>query len=84
MQSYLNFETEAEYRRSEWEREIAAAARAEQACPRNGRTRWAYLPHPGLVSLLSRAVPRLLLRSSWNTAAVGRSGLKPCQEAAPL
>jgi hypothetical protein len=84
LQNYLNFETETESRRYEREQEIAAAAQAAQARQQNGRKRWSQLPHLVLARLLSRAVSRVPLRSSWNTATEGRSVPKPWKEAVPL
>ena len=63
MNNYYAIETEAEFRRREWQRMVEADARAEQASPRNGRKHWPHLSHLSLPSLRWLSVPRLRFSS---------------------
>lgn len=56
MNNYYAIETEAEFRRREWQLAVEADARAAQVCAGNGRKR---LPHLSLMKLRSLATPRL-------------------------
>ncbi len=58
MNNWYTIETEAEFRRREWQRAVEADARAAQARPANGRTRWPRIAHLTLANLRSLAVPR--------------------------
>jgi hypothetical protein len=64
MHNYFAIETEAEFRRREWERAAEADARAGLASPTNGRIHWSHLPQWVLASLRSLSAPRLPLTSS--------------------
>jgi len=59
MQNFFANETEAAFRRSEWERAVVAAARVEQTRGRNDRTRWLRLLHVFLARLGSFSLPRI-------------------------
>ena len=61
MNNYFAIETEAEFRRREWQRAVEADARVAQATG-NGRKRW---PHLSLTSLRSFAAPRLPFSMPW-------------------
>jgi hypothetical protein len=61
MNNYYAIETEAEFRRREWERAVEADARAAQVCPGNGRLHW---PRLSLMRGRSFAAPRLPFASS--------------------
>ena len=58
MNNWYTVETEAEFRRREWQRAVEADARAAQARPANGRMRWPRLGHLKLANLKSLAVAR--------------------------
>jgi hypothetical protein len=58
MSNWYTIETEAEFRRREWQRAVEADARAAQARPANGQPRWPRIAHPWLANLRSLAVPR--------------------------
>ncbi len=58
MSNWYTVEIEAEFRRREWQRAVEADARAAQARPANGRTRWPRISHLTLANLRSLAVPR--------------------------
>jgi hypothetical protein len=58
MNNWYTIETEAEFRRREWQRAIEAEALAAQARPANGRTRWPRLGRLTLPNLRSLALPR--------------------------
>ena len=52
--NFFIIETEAAFRRCEWERGVAAAAQAARARPENGRKRWSSrLPHLAFARLRS-------------------------------
>jgi len=58
MHNWYAMETEAEFRRQDWEREVIAEARAAQAQPNNGRFHWLRLPRLSLPNLrVHTAVP---------------------------
>lgn len=58
MHNWYAMETEAEFRRQDWEREVKAAARVAQAESSNGRFHWLRLPRLSLPSLkLQSAAP---------------------------
>ncbi len=58
MHNWYAMETEAEFRRQDWEREVIAAARAAQVQPNTGRFHWLRLPRLALPSLrLQPAAP---------------------------
>jgi hypothetical protein len=59
MQTFLGIETEMEYRRREYEREVEADVRAAQARPQNGRMRWSYLRRLVVARLRSLGAGRL-------------------------
>jgi hypothetical protein len=59
MYDWYRIETEAEYRRREWQREVEADLRATEAIAGNGRTHESRLPHLSLASLRSLTAPRL-------------------------
>ena len=58
MNNWYAVETEAAFRRREWQRAVEADARAEQARPANRRTWWPRLGRLTLTNLRSLAVPR--------------------------
>jgi hypothetical protein len=58
MNNWYTIETEAEFRRREWQRAVEAEARAAQARPANGRTRWPRLGRLTLANLRSLVLPR--------------------------
>jgi hypothetical protein len=58
MHNWYAVETEAEFRRREWQRAIEADARAAQARPANGRMRWPRISLLTLSNLRSLAWPR--------------------------
>jgi hypothetical protein len=58
MNNWYTIETEAEFRRREWQRAIEAEARAAQARPANGHERWSRIGRTGLAKLRSFALPR--------------------------
>ena len=58
MHNYHAIETEAAFRRREWQRAVEADARAAQARPAHGRMRWPRIPHRTLTNLRSLTVPR--------------------------
>ena len=58
MNNWYTIETEAEFRRREWQRAIEAETLAAQARPAHGRTRWPRLGRLTLVNLKSLALPR--------------------------
>ena len=64
MNNYYAIETEAEFRRREWQRAVEADARAAQVCTGNGRMHW---PRLSLTSVRSFAAPRLPFASSLAT-----------------
>jgi hypothetical protein len=57
MNNWYAIETEAAFRRSEWQRAVEADVRAARVCarPRNGRKHWSRIPHLSLATLWSRA-----------------------------
>jgi hypothetical protein len=63
MSNWYAIETEAKFRRREWERAVEADARAAQARPAHRQTRWPWIGHLTLASLKSLAVPRLSFTS---------------------
>jgi hypothetical protein len=84
MQNYFANETEAAFRRQEWQRAIAKAERTAQARPASDRRRQ---PHPLRLaprSLSSIAAPRLRLLA-WNTlqTIMGRGAPGPWKEVVP-
>jgi hypothetical protein len=58
MSNWYAIETEAAFRRREWERAVEAEARAAQARPANGHDRWSRIGRLTLANLKSLAVPR--------------------------
>ena len=68
MINYHAIETEAEFRRREWERAVEAEARVAQVCAGNGRKHW---PHLSLSSLRSLATSRLPFSSPLATRRCG-------------
>jgi hypothetical protein len=58
MNNWYAIETEAQFRRREWERAVEADARAAQARPVNRQLRWPRIPRLTLANLRSLAVPR--------------------------
>jgi hypothetical protein len=58
MNNWYAIETEAEFRRREWQRAVEAEALAAQARPANRPLRWPRIPHLTLANLRSLAVPR--------------------------
>jgi hypothetical protein len=58
MSNWYAIETEAQFRRREWERVVEADARAAQARPVNRQLRWPRIPRLTLANLRSLAVPR--------------------------
>jgi hypothetical protein len=58
MNNWYAIETEAEFRRREWQRAVEAEARAAQARPENGHLRWPRVALLTLANLRSLAVPR--------------------------
>ncbi len=58
MNNWYTIETEAEFRRREWQRAVEADARAAQARPTNGRLRWPRIPQLTLANLRSLVLPR--------------------------
>jgi hypothetical protein len=58
MSNWYAIETEAQFRRREWERAVEADARAAQARPANRELRWPRIAQLALANLRSLAVPR--------------------------
>jgi hypothetical protein len=58
MNNWYAVETEAEFRRREWERAVEADARAAQARPANGRIQRPRITQLALARLRSFTVPR--------------------------
>jgi len=58
MNNWYAIETEAAFRRREWQRAIEADALAAQASPANGWVRWPRLGRLTLANLRRLAVPR--------------------------
>jgi hypothetical protein len=58
MNNWYAIETEAEFRRREWQRAVEADARAAQARPAVGRMRWPRVSHLTLATLRSLLLPR--------------------------
>jgi hypothetical protein len=58
MNNWYAIETEAAFRRREWQRAVEADALALLARPAIGRTRWSWLGRLTLANLRSLAVPR--------------------------
>jgi len=58
MNNWYAIETEAAFRRREWQRAVEADALAAQARPANGRPRWPRLGRLTLANLRRLAVPR--------------------------
>ena len=58
MNNWYTIETEAEFRRREWQRAVEAEARAAQARPANGHLRWPRIAQLTLANLKSLVVPR--------------------------
>jgi hypothetical protein len=54
MQNWHAMETEAAYRRHEWERAIAASARAEEALPKRRGITWPLAPRLSWTGLRGR------------------------------
>jgi hypothetical protein len=61
MHNWYAMETEAEFRRQDWEREVIAAARAAQVQPNTGRFQWPRLPRLALPRLSVRPTAALKL-----------------------
>jgi hypothetical protein len=61
MHNWYAMETEAEFRRQEWEREVIAETRAAQAQPNNGRFHWPRLPRLALPTLRMQSAAPLHL-----------------------
>ena len=59
MHNWYGIETEAEFRRREWQRAIEADARAAQASTGRARSRGFRLPHLSLARLRALGAPRL-------------------------
>ena len=57
MNNWYAIETEAAFRRREWQRAVEADALASRVCarPRNGRKHWPRIPHLSLANLRSLA-----------------------------
>ena len=81
MQNWFGIETEAAYRRSEWERAVRASARATPPIT-SGRRRRSRRWRPALALLRSLSGPRLALRSPWNATARGSCAPSPWKEVA--
>jgi hypothetical protein len=64
MQSYYAIETEAAFRRREWERAVAAEKLAAQVNHENGKIRWTHLPQLSLARLRALSAPRLPFTSA--------------------
>jgi hypothetical protein len=73
MQTFFDIETEVEFRRCTYEREVAAEALAALACPEYGQVRWPLLPHLFLTRLRSLPTPRMRVPGFWSAAT--RKGL---------
>jgi hypothetical protein len=58
MNNWYAVETEAEFRRREWQRVVEADARAAQARPANGQMQWPRIARLTLARLRSFSVPR--------------------------
>ena len=58
MNNWYAIETEAQFRRREWERAVEANARAAQARPASRELRWPRIAQLALANLRSLAVPR--------------------------
>ena len=58
MNNWYMIETEAKFRRREWQRAIEAEARAAQARPVNDHKRWSLIGRTALAKLRSFALPR--------------------------
>ena len=58
MNNWYTVETEAAFRRREWQRAVEDDARAAQARPANGRAWWPRFGRLTLANLKSLAVPR--------------------------
>ena len=58
MNNWYTIETEAAFRRREWQRAVEAEALAAQARPTNGQLRWPRIAQLTLAHLRSLAVPR--------------------------
>jgi hypothetical protein len=58
MNNWYTIETEAEFRRREWQRAVEAEARVAQAHPANRQPRWPRIAHLTLANLRSLVVPR--------------------------
>ena len=59
MINWYGIETEAAFRQRDWERQVVADARVEEAIAGNGRPRGWHLPHVSLATLRSLATPPL-------------------------
>jgi hypothetical protein len=59
MNNWYAIETEAEFRRREWQRAVEAEALAAQARPANGRTRWPQFERLTFANLRALVLPRL-------------------------
>lgn len=70
MQNYFTLETEAEFRRQEWERAVVAKAKADLVCSANDRTPWSETPRR-LRARLRAIFAQTLPSSSWQNAADG-------------
>jgi hypothetical protein len=62
MHNYFTVETEAEFRRREWQRAVEADARAALAHTGNGHKPW---PHLSLMNLRAFVAPRLRFSAPW-------------------
>jgi hypothetical protein len=67
MHNWYAMETEAEFRRRDFEREVIAAARAAQAQTDNRRFRWLRLPRVTLPNLHMQPAARLQLSPALET-----------------
>jgi hypothetical protein len=81
MQNYFAHETEAAFRRQEWQRAITKAEQTAQARLSNTQTRCLHPLRLALRNLRSIAAPELRL-PAWNTlqTAIGRSAPGPWKE----
>ena len=61
MHNWYAMETEAEFRRQDWEREVIAATRAAQVQPKTGRFHWPRLPRLALPNLRVQPATHLQL-----------------------
>jgi hypothetical protein len=73
MHNTFSIETEAAFRRAEWERAVTAATRAAQAPLQTARWRWSWQPNQIVAGLLSLLAPRVPITCSWSTAPETRA-----------